>query len=156
MYTSATTNYTAGTVLAATSLWQQYAVTLGHSFNTTGAALTLTTNTPVYVKCTPQNDGSVIIDATTPIVQALPSAEDGKVYIFLGYAYSATAIELRLEHPVYYYKDGAIRLWTNASVPSGNNANYELMSNKVTILSSSSTDDEYPSAKCVYDMIGNV
>ena len=29
-------------------------------------------------------------------------------------------------------------------------------SNKVTSLSSSSTDTQYPSAKCVYDIIGNV
>lgn len=29
-------------------------------------------------------------------------------------------------------------------------------SNKVTALSSSSTNDEYPSAKCVYDLIGDV
>ena len=29
-------------------------------------------------------------------------------------------------------------------------------SNKVTSLSSSSTDTQYPSAKCVYDLIGNV
>ena len=32
----------------------------------------------------------------------------------------------------------------------------EYTTNKVTSLSSSSTDDEYPSAKCVYDMIGNI
>ena len=35
-------------------------------------------------------------------------------------------------------------------------SNYELISNKVTSLSSSSTDNEYPSAKCVYDIIGDV
>ena len=29
-------------------------------------------------------------------------------------------------------------------------------SNKVTSLSSSSTDTQYPSAKCVYDIIGDV
>ena len=29
-------------------------------------------------------------------------------------------------------------------------------SNKVTTLSSSSTDTQYPSAKCVYDLVGNV
>ena len=28
-------------------------------------------------------------------------------------AYSATNIELNLAHPVYYYKGGAVRLWTN-------------------------------------------
>lgn len=32
----------------------------------------------------------------------------------------------------------------------------EEISNKVTSLSSSSTDDEYPSAKCVYDLIGDI
>jgi len=29
-------------------------------------------------------------------------------------------------------------------------------SNKVTSISSSSTDTQYPSAKCVYDLIGNI
>ena len=32
----------------------------------------------------------------------------------------------------------------------------ESSSNKVTSLSSSSTDTQYPSAKCVYDIIGDV
>ena len=32
--------------------------------------------------------------------------------IFLGRTYSATSIELTLNHPVYHYKNGAIRLWT--------------------------------------------
>lgn len=114
VYTSATTSYAAGANLAATTIWTQYSLTLGYSFNRTGAALTLTVEAPVYVKCAPQADGSAIIDADTPIVQALPNTEDGKIYIYLGVATSATAIELYLAHPVYYYKDGAIRLWTNA------------------------------------------
>lgn len=33
---------------------------------------------------------------------------------------------------------------------------YEENSNKVTSVTSSSTDTEYPSAKCVYDIVGNV
>ena len=32
----------------------------------------------------------------------------------------------------------------------------EVTSNKVTSLSSSSTDTQYPSAKCVYDLVGNI
>ena len=32
----------------------------------------------------------------------------------------------------------------------------ESTTNKVTSLSSSSTDTQYPSAKCVYDLVGNV
>lgn len=35
-------------------------------------------------------------------------------------------------------------------------ADMEVVSNKVTSLSAQSTDVQYPSAKCVYDMIGNI
>ena len=34
--------------------------------------------------------------------------------------------------------------------------NMEVITNKVTSLSSSSTDTQYPSAKCVYDLIGDI
>ena len=61
------------------------------------------------------NAGHLGCDAITPIVQDLPTTEDGKIYIYLGIAYDATHIELFEQHPVYYYKDGAIRLWTNAA-----------------------------------------
>ena len=44
---------------------------------------------------------------------------------------------------------------TNSSL-NNTLSNYELKSNKVTSLSSTSTDNEYPSAKCVYDIIGDV
>lgn len=93
-------------------LWSQYVVTLGYSFNRTGAALTLTNPAPVYIKAAPQNDGSAILDDTTPYVQALPSTEDGKIYIYLGTAVSATQVEIVPEHPVYQFKDGRVKLWT--------------------------------------------
>ena len=32
----------------------------------------------------------------------------------------------------------------------------EVASNKVTTINSSSTDTQYPSAKCVYDLVGNI
>lgn len=113
--------YGSSTVVAANGtpgvsvLWSQYNLSLGYSFNTTNAALVLSYPKPVYVKCTPQSDGSAIIDSSTPYVQALPSTADGKIYIFLGIAYSATSVELYPEHPVYEYKDGCIRLYTNAA-----------------------------------------
>ena len=114
-YLANTTNYVAGADLPAASIWQQYTLVLGYSFNNTGAAWNLTTKTPVFVKAAPQSDGSAIIDSTTPIVQTLPSTADGKIYICLGIAYDATHIELQLTHPIYHYADGAIRLWTNAA-----------------------------------------
>ena len=106
LYYSSSTAISSGSNPGASSLWSQYAVTLGYSFNRTGVALVLTYPSPIYIKCAPQADGSAIIDADNPYVQALPSTADGKIYIFLGIAYSATAVEMLKDHPVYYYKTG--------------------------------------------------
>ena len=134
VYTSANTNYTAGSNLAATTIWDQYALSLGYSFNRTGAALTMTVEAPVYVKCAPQADGSAIMDATTPIVQALPSTADGKIYIYLGVAYSAVNIELVPHHPVYYHDGTTIRLWTGKAFATvATSGDYDDLSNKPTI-----------------------
>ena len=111
LYYGSTTNLAANASPGATVLWSQYALTLGYSFNNTGAALTLTFPAPVYLRCVPQSNGSAVMEYFT---QALPSTADGKIYIFLGYAYSATAIELLQNHPIYYYSNGAVRLWTGA------------------------------------------
>lgn len=207
-----------------TEIYSQYTINgffIGYSFNRTGAASALDTSKPVYVKCTPQADGSAIIDPDTPITQTLPTSADGKIYIYLGEPSGATSIYLPAHHPVYYYEDGAVRLWTNPNdnvfiatygtttfaeitdainagkhvVVKKGNARYNLYgilnnsyifysalgssitqascnsssvwsasvtyfntfernANKVTSLSSSSTDTQYPSAKAVYDYVG--
>lgn len=111
-YYGTTASVAANSRPSATNLWEQYAIALGYSFNRTGAALTLSSWKPVYVKCAPQADGSAIMDATTPYVQDLPTTADGKIYIFLGVAYSATNIELVAHHPVYCYRNGGIQEWT--------------------------------------------
>lgn len=135
LYYSSTTAIAQGSRPGATVLWEQYTLVLGYSFNRTGAALTLTSWKPVYIKCAPQTDGSAIIDSTTPYVQDLPTTEDGKIYIFLGIAYDATHVELQLDHPVYYYKDGQIRLWTNAQALAtvATSGSYNDLTNKPTI-----------------------
>ncbi|MBR5286216.1 MAG: hypothetical protein IKU30_04895, partial [Clostridia bacterium] len=45
--------------------------------------------------------------------------------------------------------------WNDGSNVSGWVA-FETTANKVTTLSAQSTDAQYPSAKCVYDIVGNV
>ena len=112
VYYGYTTAISAGSRPGAAYMWDQYVVTLGYSFNRTGAALALTSWKPVYVKATPQTDGSAIIDDTTPYVQALPTTADGSIYIFLGIAVSATTVELVQCHPVYIYRNGKIQLYT--------------------------------------------
>ena len=114
VYYSGTSAVDADSRPGASSLWTQYTLTLGYAFNVSGGELSLIPFAPVYVKCVPQTNGSAIIDANNPIVQSLPSVEDGMIYIYLGVAYSATQIELLHHHPIYYYKGSAIRIWTNA------------------------------------------
>ena len=134
VYMTGTTNVPAGSAVGATTTWDQYTLALGYSF-AKGSALTMTFPKPVYIKCAPQTDGSAIIDSTTPYVQSLPATEDGKIYIFLGMAYSATNIELVIDHPVYYYKDGSIRLWTNAQALAtvATSGSYNDLTDKPTI-----------------------
>ena len=111
-YMSGTTNVPAGSNVGATVCWSRYALALGYSFNDTGAALVLTFPAPVYVKCAPVSTGGATMEG---YVQALPNSNDGKIYIFLGMAYSATNIELYDVHPVYWHDGTGIRLWTGAA-----------------------------------------
>lgn len=107
-------NATNGTVEAGANLptgtqWTQFTLDLRYAKY---PLTTLTFPNPVYLQCTPQSTGGALIN---DIVQTLPTTEDGKIYIYLGNAYSTVSMELKQNHPVYYYKDGAIRLWTNAA-----------------------------------------
>lgn len=109
--TNGTCNSGAG--LGATGIWQQYTLSIGYSYMASGFSLTFPA--PVYLKCTPNADGSATMNS---IVQALPTSKDGKIYIHLGTAYSATNMELQTEHPVYWHDGTGIRIWTGAE-PSG-------------------------------------
>ena len=110
-YYSTTTTVSSGSSPGASYLYTKYnAANMRYAWNV--STTSLTTKTPVYVRCAPQTDGSVKLDGNSCIVQALPSTADGKVYIFLGYAYSQYQIELDYAHPVYQYLNGKIQLWT--------------------------------------------
>lgn len=119
VYYGSTTAVEANANVGAASIWQEYTMTLGYAFNRTGAALVLPYPSPIYLKCAPQSDGSAIIDADDPYVFSLPSTDDGKIYIYLGRTYSATQIEITMNHPVYYFKNGAIRPWINLPIYNG-------------------------------------
>lgn len=106
VYNSTNGSVNSGARPSATTLWQQYAINLGYSF-----VKSLTAWKPVYVQCTPQTDGSAVMN---DITQTLPSSKDGKIYIFLGIAYNATNMELRVEHPVFYHDGTGLRIWNGA------------------------------------------
>lgn len=138
-------NSTNGTVNAVANLpngtqWTQYTLDLRYAKY---PLTTLTYPDPVYLQCTPQLTGGAVMN---DIVQTLPTTEDGKIYIYLGNAYSTVSIELKQNHPVYYFKDGAIRLYTNAQTGGS-----------VTIDSALSSTSENPvQNKVIYNAIGDV
>ena len=84
---------------------------LRYSFNT---GTTLIAHQAVYMVAIPQSDGMAKL-AANPITQTLPSTEDGLIYIYLGRAATTANLSLDIKHPIYYYKDGALRQWTNRS-----------------------------------------
>lgn len=110
-YNSTNGTCNAAANLPAATMWRVYTLSIGYSY-----VKTLTAWDPVYLKCTPQSDGSAVM---ADIVQALPSSDDGYIYIHLGTAYSTTAMELQAEHPVYWHDGTGIRIWTGAEPESG-------------------------------------
>ena len=117
-YNSTSTVATNGNIGDGTLLTQYTTnlIDLRYSFNT---GKTLTARTDVYLVCTPQADGTAKL-ASTPISQSLPSTEDGKIYIRFAMAYDTYRVMLCAHKPIYYFKDGAIRLWTNRDILSMN------------------------------------
>ena len=112
-YYSTSGNITNGSNFAVSGLWDQYAINLSYTFNT---GSTLVSGKPVYMRCVVNADGTLSPDysgtPSHPIVQALPTTEDSKVYVYLGQAYSTTNIELMFSHPIYEYKNSKIKIYT--------------------------------------------
>lgn len=69
----------------------------------------LTAKKPVYLVGTINStDGLFYLDDNW-ITQTPPSAEDGKIYFYLGMAYNTYQMDLDAFNPAYEYKNGAIR-----------------------------------------------
>ena len=80
---------------------------MSYAFNTTN---TLTNNKDVYLVATPTTAGKAKLHST-PTTQALPTTDNGLIYIRLGHSRSTTNVEIHPVHPVYWYKGGSIVPW---------------------------------------------
>jgi len=69
---------------------------------TTTQSLTMTVGDSVYIKGTLSGNNFTPV-STTPLTQTVPTAYDGYQYIYLGVAYSTTAMYLEEQHPIYMY-----------------------------------------------------
>lgn len=65
------------------------------------------------MRCVINSDGTLTPNyagsPSHPITQTLPTTDDGYVYVYLGQAYSTSAMELYNNHPIFQFKDGTIR-----------------------------------------------
>lgn len=86
------------------------------------------------------------------------SATDTHLYLAakdLG-AYPLDEVTLTVVNGKLAVKDGGITMAKLATAVQNTINGKENSSNKVTSISASSTDTQYPSAKCVYDLIGDI
>lgn len=105
-YYSTTATVTTGTLISPSYIWSAYArVNIRYSFNT---GTTLTENKEVYIRATLTNGIEAKL-AADPITQELPSSDDGYIYIKLGHSCDNYRVSLTYDHPIYIYKNGAIR-----------------------------------------------
>ena len=72
---------------------------------TTTQSITLTPYAPVFIEGTLSGTTFTPV-STTPLTQTIPTTADGKCYMLLGVAYSATAIYLTEDHRVFAFKNG--------------------------------------------------
>lgn len=112
-----TSTYAAGANVGNGNWYRQYLADLRYSFNCGGYDVdsTLTARLPLYLVVVPQGDGTVKLHSE-PLSQTLPISDDGLLYIYLGRVYEDTKpyrVVLTFNHPVYWYKDGAIRQYTH-------------------------------------------
>lgn len=115
-YWNSTSTYAANANMGDGALYRQYLADLRYSFNCGGydTTPTLTARMPLYLVATPQADGTAKL-YIEPLSMYLPSSEDGLIYIYLGKIYPDTKpyrIALSLNHPIYEYRNGAVRLYT--------------------------------------------
>ena len=110
---TSTANYSANsTTTSVYNTWTSRSIIDGrYSFNgitTSASTSAMEIGKPVFLVGTIQN-GLFYLDSSNWFSQELPTTEDGKVYIHIGFAYDSYRHSLLPYNPIYMYKNGAIR-----------------------------------------------
>ena len=120
-------NKTAGS--EANNVYESLRTTRMHYWNNRDSGWA-TDNKSVYLVATKNSNGNFVLDNTSYtsfLTQDLPTSDDGKYYIKIGWMDNTDAhFRLEINHPIYIYKNGAIREWggyaSNADQLDGNEA----------------------------------
>lgn len=76
---------------------------------------TLVANKPLYLRVNMLSNGKCKIIGSLPLVQTLPSTNDGYYYIFLGRTYSTYQFSLYPTHPVYHHDGTNLYVYYNSN-----------------------------------------
>lgn len=127
-YYNTTTVKKNGEAIAVSSLYlKSTTVDARYSFNC-GATPGWSAGDSIYVVGTIGTDGLFYLDSTTWWTNALPTTQDGKVYMYIGtYVSDAYKISLDLDHPMYYYDGTSVKQY----VVAGNKLDASAASNFV-------------------------
>jgi len=119
----------ANATIGNSTLFRQILVDARYSFTgVTNSASTsvMTAGKPVYIVCVPQSDGQVKL-YSNPLSFTAPTTNDGLLYILLGYSVNTYQFELLMHHPVYMFKNGALRTY------NGSSSSYDASTETLTI-----------------------
>lgn len=72
------------------------------------------------------NASKTYYQKVNPITQELPTTDDGLIYVRLGRAYDTYRFSMDYYKPVYYFKEGKLRLWVNQTTPKYSSDIFEL------------------------------
>lgn len=108
-----------GSVLATSNIRSSYAANIKYPLYGT-----FTQYSDVYLVGTVVN-GYFYMSATGYWTHTLPTIDDGKVYIYLGYMSTTTIIRITLQHPIYWYKNGSLRLYPDTGATGGGTVDVE-------------------------------
>lgn len=89
-------------------------VAMANSLRYTDNQATRTDQKPIFLKGTIDANGFKLDNTsyTSFLTQTLPTTDDGFVYIYLGHMYANNNMLLTVSHPIYQFKDGALRVYS--------------------------------------------
>ncbi|MDD3121934.1 MAG: hypothetical protein PHC62_00295 [Candidatus Izemoplasmatales bacterium] len=111
-YYNSGTNVASGDMTATYTVYNSY-VGIDFRYNS-NCGSTLVAWKPVYLKGAMNNGLFYLADVWYS--QELPTTDDGFVYIYIGDAYSTTACNFNSTNPIYWYKNGYVRMYPETGV----------------------------------------
>lgn len=105
-YYSYSNNVAAGATMATNYMWSAYNA-LDFRYNS-NCGTTLTKNEPIYLIFEHRSDGLYYLVSSKWWTQDLPTSEDGKIYVYVGHAYSTSYYNFAPSHPMLWYHNGKV------------------------------------------------